>query len=94
MDYGKKIKELRKLNKLSQVDLGKIIGVDRSAISSYETGRRKVSLHRLKQLSKALHVKIDYFLDEDSSGYSFYVDNIDKKMYEILLATFKEKMKK
>ena len=36
MGYGKSIKELRKINKLSQVDLGKIIDVDHYAISSYE----------------------------------------------------------
>lgn len=79
MGYGKSIKELRKINKLSQVDLGKIIDVDHYAISSYKIGRQKVSLHPLKQLSKELHVKIDYFLDKDSNEYSFYVDNIDKK---------------
>lgn len=93
MDIGKEIRKLRKMNKLTQVKLAEIIGVDRSAISSYETGRRDLTISRLKQISRALHVKPEHFFQDCPDEYSFFVENLDKKSFEILYNTYIKKCK-
>ena len=40
MDIGQKIKEARIAKGMTQEELGKILGVQRSAIAKYEKGRR------------------------------------------------------
>lgn len=47
-----KLKELRIENKLSQKDMGKIIGVNGRAIGNYERGIRVLSVDKAKKLGK------------------------------------------
>lgn len=53
------IKELRKSRGLSQEELGRIVGVERSAVSKWETGEAKPRADLLIKLAKALHCKVD-----------------------------------
>lgn len=48
----KKLKDLRIENKLSQKDMGKIIGVNGRAIGNYERGIRVLSVDKAKKLGK------------------------------------------
>lgn len=48
---------------LSQPQLAKKAGVDRSGISELENGTRKANLVTLAKLAKALNVSIDNFLE-------------------------------
>lgn len=48
----KKLKELRKNNKLSQKEMGEIIGVNGRAIGNYERGIRSLSVDKAKILGK------------------------------------------
>lgn len=81
MDEGEKIKQLRLANSMSQDYVAERLGVTRSTISSYEIGRRKLSYHRAKQLGRIFHVKPEFFFENDNKGYTFYVDNLNKKEY-------------
>lgn len=58
MDIGQKIKEARLKKNMTQADLGKIVGVQKSAIAKYETGR-VVNIKRstLQKLALALDLK-------------------------------------
>lgn len=55
---GKKIRDLRKAQGLSQEQLGLIAKTDRSYISEIENGLRNPSLQTLEKLAKALKVNI------------------------------------
>ena len=62
MNIGIRIKELRLNRKLSQTDLGKMIGVSKQAISMYERGERLPDIVTLIDLSCALNVDINFLL--------------------------------
>lgn len=59
---GKKIKKLRKDNKISQQELACILNVTRYHVSNIETGRSGVALSGLYRLCKHFDISADYFL--------------------------------
>ena len=66
MSIGKKIKELRKLNKLTQVDLSKKANISRSYLADLERDRYNASLDTLQSIAGALNVSMDVFFVCDS----------------------------
>ena len=56
---GKRIAELRKGRKLSQVDLAIKTGLDKGHIARIELGRYSVGLDTLQKIADALEVKIE-----------------------------------
>ena len=56
---GKRIAELRKERKLSQVDLAMKTGLDKGHIARIELGRYSVGLDTLQKIADALEVKIE-----------------------------------
>ncbi len=62
VDFGKKLKELRTNAKLTQAQLGELIGVTKSVISFYELQERSPSPDVLIKLSQVFHVTTDYLL--------------------------------
>ena len=56
---GKRIAELRKERKLSQVDLAIKTGLDKGHIARIELGRYSVGLDTLQKIADALEVKIE-----------------------------------
>lgn len=67
VDFGNRLRRLRKERKLTQKELAGRIGVKNSVISFYEVGDRTPSLEVLVKLSKALHVSTDVLLGLDKS---------------------------
>lgn len=65
VDFGKKIKKLRKQVNLSQKQLADRIGVSDSTISYYETSVRYPSPDMLITFAKYFHVTTDYLLGLD-----------------------------
>lgn len=59
-DRMNRIKEARKLKKLSQKELATMLGVTPQAISLYEKGKRKISDDFYHQLATVLDTDIDY----------------------------------
>ena len=62
VNFGEKIKKLRKEKKLTQKQLADLAGVAVSAISAYESGNRYPSYEVLINLSHIFHVSTDYLL--------------------------------
>ena len=62
VEFGNKLRQLRKEKNLSQKQLAALIGVQNSIISFYEVGDRTPSPDVIKRLAVALHVSADYLL--------------------------------
>lgn len=67
MKIGKRIKEIRQIRKLSQDDLGKLIGVSKQAISMYERGERSPDIDTLTKIAEVLNVDINTIIGKKSS---------------------------
>lgn len=62
VDFGQRLKELRKQHNLTQKELAAMVGVRNSIISFYEVGERIPSPDMIRKLSETLHVSSDYLL--------------------------------
>ena len=62
VDFGSKLKELRKQAGLTQQQLANKLGVTKSVISYYELQERIPSPDVLVDLAKTFHVTTDYLL--------------------------------
>jgi transcriptional regulator with XRE-family HTH domain len=60
--FGKRVKQLRQENELSQEGLAHLAELDRTYIPSIEKGERNVSLEVIQKLSKAFKIKISELL--------------------------------
>jgi transcriptional regulator with XRE-family HTH domain len=56
INFGKRVKELRMLQKISQEELAFRSGLHRTYISSVERGERNISLINIERLAQALMV--------------------------------------
>lgn len=67
MEIGKKIKEARNIKGMTQEELGKIVGVQKSAIAKYESGR-VVNIKRstLQKIASALNMRPSELIFEES----------------------------
>jgi transcriptional regulator with XRE-family HTH domain len=64
MKFGEKITKLKKLKKMSQVELAEKTGISRDAISKYERGDVSPSLEYAKRIAEALGVSLDYLVSD------------------------------
>lgn len=62
MDFGTKLKELRKINGLTQQQLAVRLGVTKSVVSFYELKERFPSPEIIIKLTYIFHVSTDYLL--------------------------------
>lgn len=62
VDFGDRLKKLRKESGLTQAQLGERIGVTKSVISFYELLERSPSPGVLIKLAEVFHVTTDYLL--------------------------------
>lgn len=66
--YGKKLRELRKLENWTQEEVAKKLGVSKQTYSHYENETRRPSLDTIKELAAVYQVNIDdIFADEKIS---------------------------
>lgn len=66
-NFTDRLRATRELRGLSQTDLAKRTGLQPSAISHFETGKRAPSFDNLKRLADALGASIDYLLGRSNS---------------------------
>ena len=59
---GERLKELRKSNNLTQVNLAEYLNIAPTIIVEYEHGKYIVSIHVLYSLCKKYHISADYLL--------------------------------
>ena len=61
-EFPELLRKAREDKKLSQTDLAERTGLQPSAVSHFETGKRAPSFENLKRLADALAVSVDYLL--------------------------------
>ncbi len=66
MIIGSRLKEKRKELKLTQEELGNLIGVGKSAICCYEKETRNPTLENVLEIMQVLGVSADYILGTDN----------------------------
>ena len=70
---GKRLKMLRESNNLTQIELGKILGVGNVTLSQYEKGDRNPDYDTLLRIADYFNVSTDYLLGKtDLKNYSDY----------------------
>lgn len=62
MNFGKNLRKLRKLKRVSQQKIAEIIGVSQRTISHYEKGESEPSLLCLCKIAECLKVSTDELL--------------------------------
>ena len=62
IDMGKRTRRIRRKKKLTQEDLGEMVGLCSKSISEIERGGRGMSLVTLYNLSEALEVSTDWLM--------------------------------
>lgn len=82
--FGAKIKQLRFNKGLSQDEVGKGIGIDRSVISKWERDIKEPSLDQLQLICKFYNVDLDYFLSNVKQTKGSKKDNNIEKVVIVL----------
>ena len=69
-NFGERLRKTRESKGLSQGELGQKAGLQPSAISHFESGRRSPSFDNLRRLADALSVTLDFLLGRESEPRS------------------------
>lgn len=60
--FADRIKELRKLNNMTQTDLGKLLSVGNTTISMYESGKSTPNDEIKMKIAEHFNVSLDYLM--------------------------------
>ena len=60
--FATRVKELRKQKRLSQTELGEVLGLTHKSISTIESGVRGTTIEKLILLAKFFNISTDYLL--------------------------------
>ncbi|MDE5548760.1 MAG: helix-turn-helix transcriptional regulator [Clostridia bacterium] len=75
---GEKIRILRKLFSLKQIEFAKIFGVSVQCISDWENGRTQISLEMVIKIADHFKVSTDFLLGR-SQYHSIYTKGLSNK---------------
>ncbi len=93
MNFGDKLKSLRKEAGMTQTDLAKRLGITKSVVSYYERQERTPSPDVLIQLTDIFHVTSDYLLGI-THRKMIDVSDLNEDDMEFLLITIQTLRKK
>ena len=85
VNLGKRIRELRKLNQLTQMELADLTGISYVYVSKIENGQAYPGLEIISEIAEAVGVTIDYLIrGERSVDTDIYITVESRKKYELL----------
>lgn len=64
LKIGQKIKAARKIKRITQEELAKVMGISDKSISAYESDRAVPPLSVVEKISKATNQPLSFFLEE------------------------------
>lgn len=62
MSFAASLRDIRLQRGLTQVEIAKQLGVDKSTYNGYESGRREPDVKRIKEIARILNVSADYLI--------------------------------
>ena len=68
MTVGERIKTTRKAKKLSQEDLGNYLGIGKSSVSDWESGKRPIPIDTISEIADYLDVSVPFLMGWDLSS--------------------------
>ena len=74
MEFKDRLKQLRTMRGLSQVELADRLDISKSTIGAYETGIRMPGRNALKKLATFFNVSQDYMMGEEEALFLFSPD--------------------
>lgn len=79
MNFGTRLKQLRREKEISQEDFAKKIGVSRSAVGNYETNQNMPTADILNKIADILECSLDYLMCKSDIRYpnKVNIDDID-----------------
>ena len=66
VQFGNKLKELRKARHISQDELAQVVGVSRATVGSWECARRQISIKHEEKICKHFKLPVDFFRENDA----------------------------
>ena len=78
MYFGKNIKKIRSIKKLSQLAFADIFGLKRSSVGSYEEGRAEPKLEIIIKIAKHFNISVDNLVNKEitvNELYNFHLPN-------------------
>ena len=84
--FGERLRELRRQNKMSQEDLGKLLGLTKQSVSRYENGR-PITMETVKKIADIFNVSPSTLMDEppDWRNGVIYDDETDREFVEMAM---------
>ena len=64
MDFGNRLRKLRKEKNMTQEELAKLINSTKANISKYETGKVEPNIETIRFFADYFDVSVDYLLDK------------------------------
>lgn len=87
MDFGEKLKEIRRNEGMSQEQLAEKIGVSRQAITKWETGRGLPDVENMVILAEIFKMTLDELVSQEKSRSRNKVQFMKAKLFMILIVT-------
>lgn len=87
---GKRIKELREFNKLTQAELAEKLGLSRPAITKYERGERIPDFYTILSLSDIFCVDVDYLVGK--TNFRNFEERELSELKDLLYNSYKTKI--
>lgn len=85
VELARRIRKAREESHISQLELGKAIGVSDKTISSYEKGRSTPPFNKLKKIAQETKQPLDYFSgdQEIEAAIVSKLSKVEKELAEI-----------
>ena len=58
IEFGKRVKEVRRKKGMSQEELSRISGLNRNYVSDVERGKRNISLQSVSKIAEGLSIEV------------------------------------
>lgn len=84
VEFGKRLKSIRKARNLTQSEVSARIGVSEQAVSKWENGNCLPDIYNLKMLGRLLRVSIDSLLSDENDEQVIDTINIGSAVFEIV----------
>ena len=86
MNDGEFIRIMRQKKGLTQEELGKLLGVKKSAISRWESGERRITLENIRNISQAMDFPLGAFLEHDENYQpgDLHISFDEENLYDVI----------